>query len=137
MTSRSSLTIVLAAGEGTRLKLVANSWVLTVVEGAAEIVALAEGLGVDPQLFYDAIEGGPLDLPYLKLKGKAIMERDFTPSFSLKLAAKDARLVAESAESRDLSLPMLAAIAERMTDGAERHGDEDLSATYLTAAPSR
>ena len=33
---------------GTRLKLVVNNWVLTVTEGAAETIALAEGLGLDP-----------------------------------------------------------------------------------------
>jgi 3-hydroxyisobutyrate dehydrogenase len=122
------------AGAGTRLKLVANSWVLTVVEGTAETIALAEGLGVDPQLFFDAIEGGALDLPYLRLKGKAILAREFEPSFSLRLAAKDARLVDQAARARELKLPLFAAIAKRMTDGSESHGEKDMSATYLTAA---
>jgi len=81
------------AGTGSRLKLVTNSWVLTVVEGCAETVALAEGLGLDPALLFEALEGGTLDLPYLRMKGKAILERNFEPMFSLTLAAKDARLV--------------------------------------------
>lgn len=123
------------AGAATRLKLVANSWVLTVVEGAAETFALAEGFGLDPQLFLEAIEGGALDLPYLRLKGKAIMDRNFDPSFSLRLAAKDARLVDESARSAHLDLPLFAAIAQRMTEGAQHHGEKDMSATYLTASP--
>jgi 3-hydroxyisobutyrate dehydrogenase len=80
------------AGAGTRLKLVTNSWVLSVVEADAETIALAEGLGIDPALFFQAIEGGPLDLPYLKMKARAMLERDFTPSFRLRLAAKDAAL---------------------------------------------
>jgi hypothetical protein len=78
------------AGTGTRLKLVANSWVLAVVEATAETIALAEGLDLDPGLFFEAIDGGTLDLPYLRMKGKAITERDFTPAFRLALAAKDA-----------------------------------------------
>lgn len=123
-----------AAGAGTRLKLVANSWVLTVVEGTAETIALAEGLGVDPSLFLDAIAGGALDLPYLRLKGTAIIQRDFEPSFTLRLAAKDARLVAESAAAADLQLPVFEAIAKRMTEGVDAHGEKDMSATYLTAA---
>ena len=122
------------AGAATRLKLVANSWVLTVVEGAAETIALAEGLGVDPSLFLDAIAGGALDLPYLQLKGRAIMQREFEPSFSLRLAAKDARLVAESAAAAALALPLFDAIAKRMTEGVDAHGEKDMSATYLTAA---
>ena len=65
------------AGAATRLKMVANICVLTVTEGTAEVIALAEGLGLDPQLFLDAVEGGTLDLPYLLIKAKAIMERNF------------------------------------------------------------
>jgi 3-hydroxyisobutyrate dehydrogenase len=125
------------AGAGTRLKLVANSWVLTVVEGAAETLALAEGLRIDPQLFLDAIEGGALDLPYLRLKGASMMQREFEPSFSLRLAAKDARLVARSARSHHLDLPLFDTIAARMAQGAQEHGEKDMSATYLTASPRR
>jgi 3-hydroxyisobutyrate dehydrogenase len=123
------------AGAGTRLKMVANSWVLTVVEGVAETVALAEGLGLDPNLLLDAIEGGALDLPYLRMKGKAIMERNFEPSFRLALAAKDARLIEESAQRHEIDLPLFSTIRQRLAEGAKQHGDQDFSATYLTSAP--
>jgi 3-hydroxyisobutyrate dehydrogenase len=123
------------AGAGTRLKLVANSWVLTVVEGCAETIALAQGLDVDPSHFFDALEGGALDLPYLRMKGKAILDGDFDPMFSLKLAAKDARLVDESAGAHGMDLPLFHTIAQRMTQGAQAHGDEDMSATYFASAP--
>jgi len=123
------------AGAGTRLKLVANSWILSVVEGTAETLALAEGLGLDPELFFEAVDGGPLDLPYLRNKGKAMIERSFEPSFRLALGAKDARLVEEAAERHDLDLPMLAAISRRLEDGVAEHGDDDLSATFMTSAP--
>jgi 3-hydroxyisobutyrate dehydrogenase len=124
-----------AVGEGTRLKLVANAWVLTVVEGGAETIALAEGLGLDPALLFEAIDGGALDLPYLRLKGKAISERNFEPSFRLTLAAKDARLIEESAQRRDIDVPLFSTIRRRLAEGAKDHGDEDMSATYWTSAP--
>jgi 3-hydroxyisobutyrate dehydrogenase len=122
-------------GAGTRLKVVVNSWIVTVVEGGAETIALAEGMGVDPALMFEAIEGGALDLPYLRMKGEAIAKRDFDPSFSLRLAAKDAGLVGESAGRRDLDLPALEAIRRRLDEGVPEHGDEDMSATFLTSAP--
>ena len=125
------------AGGGTRLKLVTNSWVLAVVEAAAETIALAEGLGLDPALFFQAIETGPLDLPYLRTKAQAITERDFTPSFRLRLAAKDADLVTDAAWQHGLDLPLLELIARRLGQGAGEHGDEDISATYLTSAPEQ
>jgi len=125
------------AGAGTRLKMVANSWVLTVTEGTAETIALAEGLGLDPQLFLDAIAGGTLDLPYLRIKAKAIMERAFDPSFRLTLAAKDARLIEESAHRHEIDVPLFSTIRRRLAEGAKEHGNKDFCATYLTSAPNQ
>ncbi|MFL5862528.1 MAG: NAD(P)-dependent oxidoreductase [Solirubrobacteraceae bacterium] len=123
------------AGAGTRLKLAVNVWLVTVLEGAAETLALAEGLGLDPQLVLDAVSGGPLDLPYLQMKGKAMLSRDFEPSFRLKLAAKDARLAQEAAERHGLDLPLVDTIRRRLEEAVPEHGDDDMSATYLTSAP--
>ncbi|MBO0802033.1 MAG: NAD(P)-dependent oxidoreductase [Nocardiopsaceae bacterium] len=125
------------AGAGTRLKLVANNWVLAVVAAGAETIALAQGLGLDPGLFFGAIEGGGLDMPYLRMKGKAMTERNFEPAFPLRLAAKDADLVRAAARDRGLDLPVADAIADRLAAGAKEHGDLDLAATYLTSAPDR
>ena len=125
------------AGAGSRLKLVTNTWVLLVVEGAAEAIALAEGLGLDPALLFEAVRGGTLDLPYLQIKGKAMTERNFDPSFSLTMAAKDAGLVADAAARNGLELPVVDAVRQRLEQGAREHGGKDFSATYLTSAPAR
>lgn len=68
-------------------------------------------------------------------KGKAIVERDFEPSFALKLAAKDAGLIEESAQRHGLDLPLMTTIRRRMKQASQQHGDEDVSATYLISAP--
>lgn len=124
------------AGAASRLKVAVNTWIVAVVEGAAEMLVLAEALGIDPQLTLDAVADGPLDLPYLQIKAKMMLERDFPPSFRLELAAKDAGLALEAAEGEGLELPMLAAARERMAVAAREHGDEDLSAVYLASSPS-
>ncbi len=124
------------AGAGTRLKLATNSWILAVVEGTAETLALAEGLGLDPSLVLEAVEGGPLDLPYMRVKGKAMMAREFAPSFRLALAAKDAGLVEEAIARRGLDLPLVATIRRRFDAAVGDHGDEDMSATFLTSVRS-
>lgn len=124
-----------ASGAGTALKLVANSWVLAVVEAGAEVISLAEGLGLQPEMFLDAIEGGPLDMPYLRLKARLMASRNFEPSFRLSLAAKDAGLIHAAAKRHDLDLPLLSVIRQRLEDSADRHGDLDFSATYLTSSP--
>jgi 3-hydroxyisobutyrate dehydrogenase len=122
-------------GAGTLLKLVVNTWIVTSVGGAAETIALAEGAGLDPRLLFEAVDGGPLDMPYLRAKGTAMIERDFAPSFSLRLAAKDARLVEESAGRRGMELPLTAAARRQLEAAVEEHGDDDLSAAFLAVAP--
>jgi 3-hydroxyisobutyrate dehydrogenase len=122
------------AGSGSRMKLVINNWLLAIVEGLAETVALAEGLDVEPARFLEAIGDGPLDMPYAQLKGKAMLERSFAPSFGLGLAAKDARLVRDAAGTVGLDLPLAGLIAERLERGvAAGLGDEDLAAAVTVA----
>jgi 3-hydroxyisobutyrate dehydrogenase len=123
-------------GTGTRMKLVLNTWVLALVEGLSQTIALAEGLDIDPRQFLEIIEGGLMDTPYAKLKGNAMIERSFDPSFPLALAAKDAGLVAEAAAAAGLDLPLPALIRDRMGKAVELgHGEADLSATFLASCP--
>ena len=110
---------------------------LAVVEGVAETLALAEGLGMPPERFFAAIGGGAMDMPYVHVKGEAIVKRSFEPSFTLKLAAKDAALVVAAAQEAGLDLPLHRTIAERMAAGVEAgHADEDMIATWRMSAPS-
>jgi 3-hydroxyisobutyrate dehydrogenase len=118
------------AGDSSRLKVAINSWIVAVVEGTAETLALARGLGVEPEALLDAIAGGPLELPYMSLKAKAMLSGDYTPSFRLELAAKDAGLADDAAREAGLDLPALAATAKRLDEAAVEHGDEDLAATF-------
>ncbi|CAL9617501.1 NAD(P)-dependent oxidoreductase [Streptomyces sp. enrichment culture] len=121
-----------AEGSATRLKLVANSWVLAVTNATGEVLALAKGLGVDPADFFDAIGGGPLDMGYLRTKAALVLEDRLSPaSFAVSTAAKDARLVLEAAERAGVRLDVAAASAERLARAAELgHGDEDMVAAY-------
>lgn len=120
-----------ADGQASRLKLVVNSWVLTVINGAGEAIALAEGLGVDPRDFLAAVGGGPLDLPYLQIKGEAILSGELRPSFTVSAARKDARLIAEAAAAAGVRMDLAEAAAERLRRAEELgHGGEDGAAAY-------
>jgi 3-hydroxyisobutyrate dehydrogenase len=123
------------AGAGSRLKLVTNAWIVSIVEGLSETIALAEGLELDPALFLEAIDGGPLDAPYARIKAKAMIDRDFEPTFALKHASKDATLAADAAARRGLDLPVLAATAKRMDEAVPECGEKDLSSIYLRSTP--
>jgi 3-hydroxyisobutyrate dehydrogenase len=113
------------------LKLVVNSWVLALLEGVAEAVSLAEGAGLDPQLFFDTIKGGPTDTPYAHAKGAMMAAREFPPSFALSAALKDAGLVLDLAAEVGVDLTVADAVRRHLARAVERgHGDEDMAATY-------
>jgi 3-hydroxyisobutyrate dehydrogenase len=120
-----------AAGEGSKLKVVINSWLCSVAEGTAEMLRLATALGIEPALVLDALEDGPLEAPYMRMKGEAMVKGDYTPSFKLWLATKDARLAADAGAAAGAEIPVIEAIAAQMEAVAAVHPDEDVAALFL------
>jgi 3-hydroxyisobutyrate dehydrogenase len=120
-----------AAGEGSKLKVVINSWLCSIAEGTAEMLRLAAALGIEPGLALDALEDGPLEAPYMRMKGEAMIEGDYTPSFKLWLATKDARLAADAGTAAGAEIPVIEAIAAQMEAVAAKHPDEDVAALFL------
>jgi 3-hydroxyisobutyrate dehydrogenase len=117
------------AGAGSRMKVIVNSWLTALVTALAETIALARSLGEDPRRFLEVIEGGPLGLPYAELKGSAMIDHQYPPSFSLHLAEKDVGLVLEAAEQAGLRLELTEAVRSRFARAAELgHGEEDMAA---------
>ena len=126
-----------APGVATGLKLALNSWVLAVTDGVSEALALAAALGLDPQLFLDAIKGGPLDLPYAHMKGGLMLSGDYPPSFPAVLAEKDAGLIVAAAEGAGIRLSVAPAVrADLQTAIAAGHGDDDMAAMHVAHRPA-
>lgn len=122
------------ATEASRLKLVANSWVLALTTAVGEAIALADGLGVDPRLFLDAIKGGSLDSAYAQMKGDSIIARSFPTSFKTSTAAKDAGLVATAGRNAGTTPRVAEAVRDQMRRATSLgHGDEDMAAVYYAA----
>jgi 3-hydroxyisobutyrate dehydrogenase len=123
-----------AGGAASRLKLVVNSWVLTIINGAGEALALAQGLGLDPRAFLDAVGGGPLDLPYLQMKSQLILSGNYPASFTVSAARKDAALIAAAAEEAGVRMDLAVSAAERFRRAeAQGHGDQDGAAAYFAS----
>lgn len=116
-------------GDGHRLKLTVNSWLFSVMGGTAQAVTLARGLGIDPQLFFETISGGPLDCAYAQLKGKLMMAGEFPPSFTLGGAVKDTGLIADAMRSAEVNAALMHVLHERFRVAADAgHGEEDMAA---------
>lgn len=126
------------AGSGSRMKLVLNSWLAALVEGTAEVAALAKTLGVTLDHVAECLEGGPLDAPMVRSKLTKIAAGTFDPEFSLAMAAKDVRLALEAEAQGSGTLPMLEALDRRWQRVlASGYGDRDVSVVYLGLSPAK
>jgi len=117
------------AGAGSRMKLVVNAWLISMVQGMTESLFLAKTLGFSPDDFWSSLEGGPLAAPYVKNKLEVIKSGDYTPQMQLSLALKDANLALDAAGAYEL--PGLGAIAEFWQDAVDSGlGEQDLAVVY-------
>ena len=125
-----------AAASATRLKLVANSWVVALTNATGETMSLAQALGVDPQAFFDVIDGGPLDNGYLRAKAQLILDDALEPpSFAVDTAAKDARLIFAAGCAHGAELDGIEAAIRRYDRVIARgYGGEDMAAAYRASS---
>jgi 3-hydroxyisobutyrate dehydrogenase len=115
-----------AAGTGTRLKLVNNTWLALGAEAVADSVALGLRLGLDIDTVAAAIAGGPLVSPWQAAKLQRIARDEFSAQFALSLALKDVRLALQAAGHGRL------AVLERLADEWQQVVDSGLGEQDLT-----
>jgi 3-hydroxyisobutyrate dehydrogenase len=119
-----------AVGSGTRLKLVANTWLAFVAEAVVASVALARGLGLGTDVVADALHGNPLVSPWQEAKLQRMVKGEYSAQFALALALKDVRLASEVADGR---LGVLACLAEEWQHTVDRGlGNEDVTVVTRT-----
>ena len=118
-------------GTGTRLKLVANTWLAFAAEAVVAAVALAHGLGLQTESVLNALEGNPLMSPWQEAKLHRIADGEFSPQFALSLALKDVRLAEESAGDRFKALVCLANEWQMAVDLGFGHQDVTVLARTL------
>lgn len=118
-----------AAGAGSKMKLVANAWLVSMVQGLAESTRLADSLGFTPDEFWQVLDGGPLAAPYVKGKLAMIADGEYPPQMQLTWALKDARLALEAADT--LPMPGLESLTAFWQQAVEAgYGEKDLSVVY-------
>ncbi|GAB3871442.1 NAD(P)-dependent oxidoreductase [Kibdelosporangium lantanae] len=125
-------------GDGSKLKLVINGWMQFVLAGAAQAIAFSEAIGLDPRLFLEGISGAPADSAIAQGKGRAIIARDFAPTFSLDGLAKDTTIIAQAVADSGVDPSVINEILKLARRAQELgHGDADMSAIYHAFRPAR
>jgi 3-hydroxyisobutyrate dehydrogenase len=128
-------------GDGSRLKLALNNWLVVLVEAMSETLTFSEALGLEPHVFLETIAGGPLASAYAMTKGAAMLDENFVPGFPLRHAVKDAELAMSAANRHGTELTLTDALLPHWREAVvEGHGDEDVAAAVIQSAgasPSR
>src|SRR4029077_6045716 len=119
-----------AAGQGSRMKLVVNAYMSTLIEGVAEALELASRLGIDSAGLAEAIEGGPLDAPIADAKLHKMQSGDFAPEFPLQWGLK--KVDPDTPAAGNDQLPLLEALSRQWRAAVQAgHGRDDISAARL------
>ena len=119
-----------AAGMGSRLKLAANHWMITMVAALAESMHLCQAMGLDQQQFIELLDGGPLGSTYALQKLDEMRRHEYPAGFPVRLALKDLELVSEVQQSVGATMPLLDVVLERFTTASADLADQDLAAIY-------
>jgi 3-hydroxyisobutyrate dehydrogenase len=105
-------------GDGQAVKLVNQLLCGVHIAAAAEALAYAESLGLDPRFVFETIRHGAANSFMLEDRGERMLEEEYVPPKSaLDIFVKDMGLVGRAAEERGFEAPLAAAALEMYLAG--------------------
>lgn len=118
-----------ANGSGAAAKLAHNAMVGIHNAALAEGFSIAVKSGVPADKFLQLVQNGSAGSKQAELKGRKIIDGDFSNQFSLALMLKDLKLATSLSDATGVPTPMLG-VAKSLFQAGYNHGfgDEDLSA---------
>jgi 3-hydroxyisobutyrate dehydrogenase-like beta-hydroxyacid dehydrogenase len=118
-------------GSGAAMKLVANLALGAAIVTLGEALSFGESLELQRDILLDVLADSPIG-PIVKAKRANVESGQFAPSFKLRHAAKDLRLVTETAVARGRDLKQVRANRAWLDEAAE-HGAADLDFSAVVA----
>ena len=107
-------------GDGARTKLVNNLLAAVNLAGAAEVLRLAEALGLDAARTLDVIEQSSGQSWIASDRARRVLAGDPTPRAHMRLLAKDSALALAAAQRAGLALPVGQQAAEAFAQACRR-----------------
>jgi glyoxylate/succinic semialdehyde reductase len=109
------------AGKGALMKLVNNLSMAGAMEAFFEGMTLGRKAGLAPEKILEVLNHSALASPLLKMKGDAVLKKNFETHFSLKHMAKDIRLAATEAMRLEVPMPVTS-VVDGLFDIAKSQG---------------
>jgi len=118
-----------AVGQGTRMKLVVNMVMGSMMSAFGEGLSLCDAVGLDGAQLLQVLDLGVMANPMFKLKGPKMLASDHAANFPLKHAEKDMRLAVAMGQAHGIELPVASTADTSMKKAIDAgHGDKDFSA---------
>jgi hypothetical protein len=123
-------------GELSRIwKIAHNTMFGVIIQSLCEITLLAEKAGIPRHVFLDSINDSVLGSMYTRYKTPALVNLDFTTTFTPKLLLKDMELGMGAAKARASSMPTASVTRDSMQSLSHQYpGDIDFSVLLLEQA---
>jgi 3-hydroxyisobutyrate dehydrogenase-like beta-hydroxyacid dehydrogenase len=116
-------------GMGQQVKVISNAVAATNCATLAQGLVVGRRTGVDLEALLKVMGAGAADSTMLQLKGKPMLEHDFTPLFKLEHMLKDMVLCLREAREAGVGFPSAALAGELYAAGAGRGlGEQDFAA---------
>jgi 3-hydroxyisobutyrate dehydrogenase len=116
-------------GTGQQVKVLSNAVSAVNCATLAQALVVGRRADVDLEALLKVMAGGSANSTMLQLKGRPMLEHDFTPLFKLDHMLKDVRLCLEEARAAGAAFPAAALAGELYAAGAGRGlGEQDFAA---------
>jgi 3-hydroxyisobutyrate dehydrogenase-like beta-hydroxyacid dehydrogenase len=116
-------------GMGQQVKVISNAVAATNCATLAQSLVVGRRTGVDLEALLKVMGAGAADSMMLQLKGKPMLEHDFSPLFKLEHMLKDVVLCLQEAREAGVGFPSAALAGELYAAGAGRGlGEQDFAA---------
>lgn len=116
---------------GSSMKLVGNLVVAAQLEALGEAMTLATKAGLDPQDVLGVLHVTDFKSPIFDGVGSALVKRDFSTFFALKLMLKDANLIARFAQDLNVPIPASAATREVIKAAVNKGWGEENASAFI------
>ena len=123
-------------GELSRIwKIAHNTMFGVIIHSLCEITLMAEKAGIPRNIFLASINDSVLGSMYTRYKTPALVNLDFTTTFTPKLLLKDMELGMSAAKAQGVTMPTASVTRESIQALANQHpGDIDFSVLLLELA---
>ncbi|MCG3212281.1 MAG: 2-hydroxy-3-oxopropionate reductase [Anaerolineae bacterium] len=116
---------------GSSMKLVGNLVVAAQLEALGEALVMATKAGLNPEDVLGVLHVTDFKSPIFDGVGGALIERDFSTHFALKLMLKDANLISRFAQDLNVPLPASAATREVIKAAVNKGWGEENASAFI------